>query len=122
METVVAAGSVLSGVLEAEHVMIAGAFEGEIRATGRVRITEQGRMKGNLAAGDLEIAGVFDGDLDCLRLVVAASARVEGRFIAERMCIEEGAVIQGAFNPEEEKGLTLVEAPPAADTTVETAA
>jgi cytoskeletal protein CcmA (bactofilin family) len=98
METVVAAGSILSGLLEAEHVRIDGTFDGEIRATGWVRIAETARVKGKLTAGDAEIAGAFVGEIDCLRLVLAASANVEGRFVAERMRIDEGALVQGAIN------------------------
>lgn len=109
METVVAAGSTLTGFMEAEHVTIDGEFDGEIRATGRVRITERARVKGKLAAGDAEIAGAFVGEIDCLRLVLAASAQAEGRFVAERLRIDEGAQVQGAFN-EEAVAPALVEA------------
>ncbi len=64
METAVAAGSTLTGLMEAEHVTIAGEFDGEIRATGRVRISEGARVKGKLAARDAEIAGDADRDPD----------------------------------------------------------
>src|SRR5262245_12234374 len=100
METVVAADSVLSGGLEAEHVTIAGEFDGEIRAAGRIRITEGGRCKGKLAASDVEVAGSFNGELECLRLVFGARSKADGRFVAERLRIDEGADVQGAFNQE----------------------
>jgi cytoskeletal protein CcmA (bactofilin family) len=119
METIVAADSTFSGVLEAEHVTIAGQFEGELRASGRVRVTESGRVKGKLAAADIEIGGWFSGELESLRLVFSRSAKAEGRFVAERLRIDEGADVQGAFNEtgeeggeDEERGLSLVEPTP----------
>lgn len=109
METVVAAGSTLAGLLETEQVTIDGTFDGEIRATGLIRITERARVNGKLAARHAEIAGAFIGEIECQHLVFAASAQAEGRFAAERLRIDEGAQVQGAFN-EEEAALVLVEA------------
>ncbi len=119
MESVVAAGSCLAGLLETEQVTIDGQFDGEIRATGLVRITERARVKGKLVTPSAEIAGAFNGEIDCQRLVFGATAQAEGRFTAVRLRIDEGAQVQAAFN--QEPALVLVETAERAQALVEIA-
>ncbi len=65
--TIAGGGSVPSKAVEAQSVTIAGALEGDVIATGAVRLVAGARVKGNLrgSAVSIEDGARFSGRLDC---------------------------------------------------------
>jgi cytoskeletal protein CcmA (bactofilin family) len=121
-ETILGPKSLVVGRLDGEILTIHGGFDGEIHATGRVRIAEEAHVKGTLRAAQVEIAGEFSGEVRCEHLVLLPSAKAEGRFHATRLRIDEGARVNGPFNdeppaaapasaPDSDPGITIRAAP-----------
>ena len=56
------------GTIEAENVIIAGYFEGEIACSGLLTITKTGTVKGRVAYGTLlvELGGLLDAEISQL--------------------------------------------------------
>jgi cytoskeletal protein CcmA (bactofilin family) len=65
--TIAEGGSVTSEAIEAESVTVAGTLEGDVTATGTVRLTAGSRVRGNLRGSSVAIdeGARFSGRLDC---------------------------------------------------------
>jgi cytoskeletal protein CcmA (bactofilin family) len=82
--TIAAGGSVSSEVVEARTVTVAGSLEGELTATGAVRLSASARVRGNVrgAAVVMDDGARFTGRLDCefdLPPELGGAARTEAR-------------------------------------------
>jgi len=67
LRTVAEGASVTSGAVEAASVTIAGVLEGDVAATGTVRLAAGARVRGNLRGSSVAIddGARFSGRLDC---------------------------------------------------------
>ena len=121
-ETILGPKSLVVGRLEGDMLTIQGGFDGEIQATGRVRIAAEARVKGTLRAAQVEIAGSFVGEVRCDHLVLLPSANAEGRFLAGRLRIDEGARVNGPFNEEAPAAVSVAASEPEPMVGLQTAA
>jgi cytoskeletal protein CcmA (bactofilin family) len=85
----------LSGSVSGHDLIVLGSLEGELRLSGRLHIAAGSRLKARVQATVVELDGEFEGELRAQTLRVAASARAKGVFVAERISIEEGALLEG---------------------------
>ena len=85
----------LSGTVSGHDLIVLGSLEGDLRLTGRLHIAAGSRLKARVQATVVELDGEFEGELRAETLRVAASARAKGVFVAERLSIEEGALLEG---------------------------
>ncbi len=120
-ETILGPKSHVEGRLEGEIVTIHGGFDGEIQATGRIRIAAEAHVEGTLRAAQVEIAGEFKGEIHCEHLILVPTARAEGRFHAGRLRIDEGARVNGPFNEEAPAAAPAAEPQPDPNTTLKLA-
>jgi len=88
----------LSGRITGQDLTVLGGFEGEITVRGRLRIGPQAKVNAKGKADSVELEGQFDGEIRVKSLSVAPSAHARGLFLADRLAIREGAVVEGAFN------------------------
>ncbi|MDA8411613.1 MAG: polymer-forming cytoskeletal protein [Treponema sp.] len=97
VNTLIGAGSVVTGDLEVEGMLrIDGGLKGSARATGKVVVGSSGRVEASIRARSAIIGGLVRGDLyvtEGLRLL--AGAIVLGNVFSSRLDAEEGAVIHG---------------------------
>ena len=56
-------------------------------------------MKAKVKAAVAEIEGEFEGEVRADSLTLTETARAKGTFLAKRLNVREGAVLEGAINP-----------------------
>lgn len=111
----------VSGKLAGTDLVLNGSFDGELTLSGHLRTAAGSRLKARVKADVVEIEGEFEGEIRAGTLRVSASARARGTFVAERLSIEEGALLEGSVQAPAlpivagaSPGLTLAPAPSAA--------
>jgi cytoskeletal protein CcmA (bactofilin family) len=89
--TIAEGGTVTSETVEAHSVTIAGTFQGDVAATGSVRVATGARVRGNLrgTAVSIEDGASYSGRLDCEfelppELGSASRGETRGRTTARR--------------------------------------
>ena len=97
--TVIAPGAVLEGTLRTrEPVWVAGTLRGALETDSPVLVEQGARLEGQVAAAELVVSGLLDGEVDCQgRCVVRASALVRGALRVGALRIEDGAWLDGQF-------------------------
>jgi len=96
---VVGEGAVLSGKVKGQSLSVLGALEGEVVLEGRLSVGPKGRVSARVRAAEVFVEGEIDGDVRATSLTLAETARARGTFVAKRLVVKEGAVVQGAINP-----------------------
>jgi cytoskeletal protein CcmA (bactofilin family) len=76
-----------------------GCVEGSISALGqRVTIGREGKVRADISAGEVVIAGDVRGNLDgCNLVAIRSDGSLTGDLATNRICIEDGAVVKGAI-------------------------
>jgi cytoskeletal protein CcmA (bactofilin family) len=100
----------LSGRLKGQDLVILGAFEGELNLSGRLQLGPRAKVKATVRAEVVDIEGTFDGEVRAKSLTFAPTAHGRGLFLADRLGIREGAVVEGSFNLPTESDARRVEA------------
>jgi cytoskeletal protein CcmA (bactofilin family) len=101
-------------------IRVEGTVQGNIRAGKAVVVGKEGVVDGDIFTQDAVIGGAVNGTLRAAsRLEVLATSRIEGEVIAERMQLEEGAILNGSVQmghgvspPSEALPLGIDEPPP----------
>ncbi len=91
-------GTKVNGTLNTQSdIRIAGEFEGEIKAKGKIIISSTGKINGDVDAVDADIAGHLKGEIHVSnKLILRQSALVDGDIYTKSLLVEEGAQINGA--------------------------
>lgn len=95
--TVIAANYTLKGRIHGQGpVEVQGRMEGYLDVEGRVLISVNASMQGEIKAEVLEIGGKVQGQLDVSRqLQLGPTSRFEGKAAAARIVMAEGACLNG---------------------------
>lgn len=95
--TIIAEDTLFDGTLNSESdIRINGTLEGEMNVSGKVIVSDTGRISGTLSAEAAVIAGTVTGDIVIAqKLSLTESAHVEGSIQTDRLVVEEGAVFEG---------------------------
>ena len=90
-------GTVFEGTLRAEsNVRVSGHIKGKLDVDGRVIVTQEGVVEGELHAADADVAGSMRGEIYVSeRLMLKSTARIDGTIEAGRIKVEEGAFFAG---------------------------
>lgn len=95
--SVLAADLNISGVIASEGAIeLHGKVDGELAAAA-VTIGADGRMKGKVQAGQVDVLGRLEGTVACGTLTLRAAAHVHADCQSARLIIESGAVVEGHF-------------------------
>ncbi len=95
--TVIAENYTLKGRIHGQGpVEVQGRVEGHLDVEGRVLISVNASMQGEIKAEVLEIGGKVEGQLDVSRqLQLGPTSRFEGKAAASRIVMAEGACLNG---------------------------
>jgi cytoskeletal protein CcmA (bactofilin family) len=99
-ETVIAQGSEVSGRVVVGDLALLGRFKGNVQAEGAVRIGAEAQVEAQVQANTVQVSGQFEGQIRARVLSFAQGARAKGKFFCERLQLNDGAVVDGAFNLE----------------------
>jgi cytoskeletal protein CcmA (bactofilin family) len=103
--SVIGADVTVSGTLASSgDVTVEGLVRGDIQTAGRVTISEQGRLVGDLQAKEATIRGHVQGNVRADRVVLFASCDVKGDIVHERLAIEDGARFEGCCRHADNRG------------------
>lgn len=93
----IAEGTVLEGTLKATgDVRVSGRIVGKLLVEGKVVVTQEGVIDGELSATSADVAGSVIGEVSVKeRLVLKSTAAVDGNVRAARLVVEDGAVFGG---------------------------
>lgn len=91
-------GSEVEGTLKSStDVRVNGRIKGDLLVEGKVIIADKGVVEGTLKAKSADIAGKVDGDVSVEdRLVLKATADLDGSIRTGRLVVEEGAKFEGS--------------------------
>jgi cytoskeletal protein CcmA (bactofilin family) len=115
-ETTIATDAVFTGLMTGEDLTIEGRFDGDLEVRGTLRIAPTGRVKAKVKASAVDLRGEFDGEVRTTTLVFGETARARGVFVADKLTIREGAVVNGALNLDKRPPAAPAAAAPAAKT------
>ncbi len=88
------------GTYKGRDLTVLGGFEGGLELSGRLHLGPAARVKGQVKAAAVEIEGEFEGEVRAETLSFGARARARGVFLAPRLCVRDGACVEGALNVE----------------------
>ncbi|MBL8153146.1 MAG: polymer-forming cytoskeletal protein [Anaerolineae bacterium] len=95
-ETVLGSSSVLEGVLKSSaNVRLDGTFTGSLEINGNVLIGETAKIKADVNARNISIAGAVRGNVTGKKVQILRTGRVWGDIRAAALTTEEGAFIDG---------------------------
>jgi cytoskeletal protein CcmA (bactofilin family) len=115
--SIIGPGMRITGDCDTEGaVRVEGVIQGNIRAGKSVVVGREGTVEGDIFTQDAVISGTVKGSLRAeSRLELQSSSRVDGEVLAERMQLEEGAIINGTIQVGKGTGLgasSTLELPP----------
>lgn len=91
-------GTKLKGNLNSQtDIRIAGIIEGEAKSKGKLIVTGNGKIVGNVTSSDADIAGRVEGEVRVSnKLTLRESAIIDGNIYTKTLIVEEGAQINGS--------------------------
>ena len=104
---VIGRGMIIKGEIRSrESLHIDGEVEGSLYMNDfRLSVSREGRVAANVKAGEIELMGIAQGDLEATsKITIRKGARLVGDLRAPGILIEEGAYVKGKIeiiNPAE---------------------
>jgi cytoskeletal protein CcmA (bactofilin family) len=92
-------GAVLSGKVRGRDLAVLGVVEGEVHLEGRLVVGAGGRVAARVRAAEVVVDGTIEGEVQAASLTLGETARARGTFLAQRLVVKEGALVEGAINP-----------------------
>jgi cytoskeletal protein CcmA (bactofilin family) len=96
---VVGEGAVLTGKVRGQDLTVLGTLEGELQLEGKLHVGPRGRVAAQVRAAEVVVEGEIDGEVRAAALTLTETARARGTFLAKRLLVKEGALVEGAINP-----------------------
>jgi len=100
LNSVIGEGSVFEGKFYIHgSLQIDGRFEGQIKTKEQVIVGEKGKVKTDIAAKRVIVAGTVIGNIEAEEIVfLRATGRVLGNIKAPKVHVDEGVVVQGVIS------------------------
>lgn len=107
----------ITGQLEStEDIHIEGEVDGDVRGVA-VKVGHNAKVKGTIAAEEVELAGTVTGKIEARKIVLTNTAHMTGDLIHQDLRIDSGAHMEGHCRPEYGKTDAKVHAVKPATTT-----
>lgn len=103
LDTLVGRDVVVEGVLKSEgDTQINGQFKGEIIMTGDLIIGEHAKVKAEIEATNIYVAGEVEGNISAKeKLEILETGRVNGNVTSQALSIEPGGILKGSSEMQE---------------------
>lgn len=111
-ESVIGKSIVIKGEIAASGPLyVYGKVEGLINAPAhRVTVGENGKVKADVSAREIVILGSVRGNLDGgYRVEIRGNGSLAGNLTADRLSVEEGAILQGSIEVREKESVAAQE-------------
>ncbi|NLG03740.1 MAG: polymer-forming cytoskeletal protein [Clostridia bacterium] len=97
VSTIIGEDTVIGGTITVENsIRIEGSIIGSVTANGTVTISQNGKITGNVVAGNMVVAGTIEGDMWVKEKVTAESTgKIFGDITTKKLTIAEDALFQG---------------------------
>jgi cytoskeletal protein CcmA (bactofilin family) len=95
--SIIGPGTAINGDVAAPgFVRIDGSLKGDLRARGRVVVSEKARMKSDISGTNITIGGAVQGNIMASeRITILSTGLVLGDIITRRIQADEGCLIHG---------------------------
>lgn len=103
LDTLIGKGVVVEGVLNSQgDVQINGQFSGEIDMAGDLIIGEHAKVKAEIEATNIYVAGEVEGNISAKeKLEILETGRVNGDVNSQALSIEPGGILKGSSEMQE---------------------
>lgn len=96
IESTIGANTHIKGDIQGDGgLRVDGVVEGTIEITGNLVITESAKVRAEIKANNVSIAGAVQGNVTANRVEVADTGRVWGDMTIKALMINEGAYLRG---------------------------
>lgn len=104
VETILGEGTKIKGDISTKgSLRIEGKVSGKIKAEGDLFVGESGKIKSEIKARKVIIAGDVEGNVDTTKLELLSKGKLNGDISTDTLKIEEGAVFIGTSNLKEKQ-------------------
>jgi cytoskeletal protein CcmA (bactofilin family) len=95
--TMIGPGTLLTGELKCKGtIRIEGNIDGKVLSEDSVVVLESGKVKGDLAGGQVIVSGEVHGNIQAIdRIEITSKGKVVGDICAPRISIHEGVLFEG---------------------------
>jgi len=103
LDTLIGKDVLVEGTLKSEgDIQINGYFKGEIVTTKDVVIAERAKVKADIEADNIYVAGEVNGNITAAqRLEILETGRVNGNVTSQALSIEPGGILKGSSSMKE---------------------
>ncbi|MFN1833672.1 polymer-forming cytoskeletal protein [Balneola sp. MJW-20] len=98
MVNIISEGTKLKGNINSQNdIRVAGTIDGEAHSKGKLIVTSNGKIKGNVNSTDADIAGKVEGEVRVTnKLILRENAVIDGNIYTKSLVVEEGGEINGS--------------------------
>ncbi|HOT92365.1 MAG TPA: polymer-forming cytoskeletal protein [Anaerolineae bacterium] len=103
IESIIGANTHIKGDIQGDGgLRIDGIVEGTIEITGNLVVTESAKVRAEIKANNVSIAGAVQGNVSANRVEILDTGRVWGDMTIKSLLINEGAYLRGqTFMPQD---------------------
>jgi len=97
LNTIVGKGTRITGNMNVQNSLrIDGNVDGDIKTTDTIIVGKEGKVKGNIFAKNILVAGKVQGNVSAKeKIFLQATSSIQGDITASHLVVEEGAVFDG---------------------------
>lgn len=105
IESTIGANTHIKGNIQGDGgLRVDGIVEGTIELTGNLVVTESAKIRAEIKANNISVAGALQGDVTATRVEILDTGRVWGDLTVKSLLINEGAYFRGqTFMPQDLK-------------------
>ncbi len=104
--SVISSQSFIQGDIKSQDdLLVSGHLEGDVECSGMVRISQEGRIQGNIISRFLIIEGRVNGNIkEAEQIEIRKKGQLYGNIFAKRLAMAEESVFQGQISMTEKGG------------------
>jgi len=82
-----------------DDLLISGFLKGDVKCSGMVRVTQEGRIQGDIRSHFIIIEGELNGDIkEAEQVETRKTGQIKGNITTSSLAMAEGSIFQGNIN------------------------